>query len=200
LLCPAQDDDRGFPDDKCQRREPTTVDQIMHSVLHKTGELTGKFIFPITAMGTKACGEYEGSGKFFLLIQPTRDLLIRSYISREAFELYALLLPLTVMLVAVEFHNSGFSEIVPTVPRAKQDIRNVSSTFETDSSRQILHIILARFIAPVLMNNPEEAIYAHLPMLFGREEPRTQQVSYHANRSGLQLSPRRSVRPGLSEG
>jgi hypothetical protein len=46
----AQDDDCGFLDDKCRLQEPTTVDQIMHSVFHRTGELEGKLNFFIAAI------------------------------------------------------------------------------------------------------------------------------------------------------
>jgi hypothetical protein len=104
------------------------------------------------------------------------------------------------MLVAVEFRNSGFSEIAPIVPRVRQEIQNVSPVLERGSSRQILHIILSRFIARVLMSNLEEAISAHFPLLLGRDELRTQQEGDHANRSSARLSLRRSVRPALSEG
>jgi hypothetical protein len=135
----------------------------------------------------------------YLLIQHELDPFIPLSIPKEFFELHAILLPFHIMLAAVESRDCTLSEIVPLFREVQANVRTVFGVLDTETSKQILHIILARFYARLLTNNYQEAIAAYLLTPLGRDELRTEQEGYHTIRMDVRLPIWRPARDSRSE-
>jgi hypothetical protein len=109
-----------------------------------------------------------------LLIEHESD----SWIPKEFFELHAILLPLKVMFLSVESRDCTLSEIVPLARQVHASWRKIFGVLETDTGKEILHLIVAHFIGRLLTNNHWESIATDLLTPLGRDELRTQQRGF----------------------
>jgi hypothetical protein len=100
------------------------------------------------------------------------------YVPTEAFELYAILLPFSCFIRAVEARCCSLASIVPLVRDLLRALSNVRASLSTDAAQVILKDLYIRLLLRLCMNNRAEVLAAYSLTLPGRNELRRKELGY----------------------
>jgi hypothetical protein len=105
-------------------------------------------------------------------------------IPTEVFELYAVLLPFSCFIRAVEARCCSLTSIVPLARDLLKCLSNVRGFLATDAGQVILRDLHIRLLARLCVNNRAEVLAAHSLTLEGRDELRKMEVGYSTQGQG----------------
>jgi hypothetical protein len=123
----------------------------------------------------------------FYLQELSREQAIHGFIPREVMELYAILLPYSCFISAVEARDCSLTLIVPLVRDLLAALRDVLFILQTTAARVIFRDMHIRLLSRISANNVEEAAASYLLTLEGRCELRDRERGYSTE--GVEAAP-----------
>jgi hypothetical protein len=107
----------------------------------------------------------------------------------ELFELYAILLPFSCFLRAIETRNCSLSMVVPLARQVLAALFHIRPLLRTSASVEILRDMQIRFLARLTVNNHEEVLASYALGLAGRAEIRKREIGYSIPAGMAEIPP-----------